>query len=174
MSPPMSQVLKRSARKDKMPTNMEELPPTEHGSQHLVPAKKSAMKQPVTKKNPRTRTTPSKEMEFSVTISVGNDDISMEHLAKVEEFLQKECISGLCSIERGGGMLRLHLQMVCRLFTSSATMVSKKLKYYLGWEDPKKVPTGHHILTKALQNQGLHTYTGMLGYCIKDKGKDHF
>ena len=64
--------------------------------------------------------------------------------------------------------------MVCRLVTSSTTMVSKLIKTYLGWNDVKKAPGGHHILTKTLRNTGLHTFIGMLGYCIKDKGEDHF
>lgn len=64
--------------------------------------------------------------------------------------------------------------MVCRLLSSSVAMVSKKLKQYLGWEDPKKAPPIHHILTRDLCNYGLHTYTDMFGYCMKDKGEDNF
>jgi len=33
---------------------------------------------------------------------------------------------------------------------------------------------GHHILTKTLCNTGLHILIGMLRYCIKDKGEEHF
>ena len=115
-----------------------------------------------------------RELDVSVTISVGSDDIEVHLLQKVEEFINKECISGLCSIERGGALSRLHLQMVCRLVTSSTAMVSKLIKTYLGWNDVKKAPVGHHILTKTLRNTGLHTFIGMLGYYIKDKGEDHF
>jgi len=33
---------------------------------------------------------------------------------------------------------------------------------------------GHHILTKTLRNTGLYTFIEMLGYCIKNKGHNHF
>ena len=113
-------------------------------------------------------------MDVSVTISIGSDDIEVQLLQKAQEFINKECISKLCSIEQGGALSRLHLQMVCRLITSFATMVSKLIKTYLGWNDVKKALIGHYILTKTLCNIGLHIFNGMLGYCIKDKGEDHF
>ena len=72
-----------------------------------------------------------RELDVSVTISIGSDDIEVHLLQKVEEFINKECISGLCSIEQGGALSRLHLQMVCRLVTSSAAMVSKLKKLTL-------------------------------------------
>jgi hypothetical protein len=126
-------------------------------------------------KSPRKRApTQRKEMDVSVTIAVGSTDIPIDLLLKMEEFIEKECISGLCSIERGGALLRLHLQMVCRIVASTAIMVSKLIRTYLGWNKDQNPPAGHHILTKALRNTSLHTYVGMLGYCLKDKGKIHF
>ena len=112
-------------------------------------------------------------MDVNVIISDGSDDIEVQLWQKAEEFI-KECISRLCSIERGGALSRLHLQMEYRLVTSFAAMVSKLIKSYLGWNDVKKAPIGHHILTKTLCNTRLHTFIGMLGYCIKDKGEYHF
>lgn len=64
--------------------------------------------------------------------------------------------------------------MGCRLLATSPAMVSKHIKVYLGWDDAKAAPVGHHILTKILRNTGLHTFVGMLGYYTKDKGEDHF
>ena len=93
---------------------------------------------------------------------------------RLKNLSTKNALSRLCSIERGGALSRLHLQMVCRLVTSSTIVVSKLIKTYLGWNDVKKAPVGHHILTKTLRNIGVHTFIGMLGYCIKDKGEDHF
>jgi len=81
------------------------------------------------KKTPRIRALGQpKEMDVSVTISIGSANISIDLLAKVEELLNKECISGLCSIEHGSGLCRLHMQMVYRLLTSSTAMVNKCLK----------------------------------------------
>ena len=47
------------------------------------------------------------------------------------------------------------------------------MKVYLGW-DKVEAPSGSHVLVKRLSRVGLHTYVGMLGYCIKDKGEDYF
>ena len=113
-------------------------------------------------------------MDISVTIAVGSTDIPTDLLLKMEEFIEKECISGLYSIERGGAFLRLHLQMVCHIVASTAIMVNKLIRTYLGWNKDQNPPTGHHILTKALRNTGLHTYVRMLGYCLKDKGEIYF
>jgi hypothetical protein len=91
-----------------------------------------------------------KEMDVSVTIAVGSTDIPTDLFLKMEEFIEKECISCFCSIERGGVLLRLHLQMVCRIVASTAIMVSKLIRTYLRWIKDQNPPGGHHILTKAL------------------------
>ena len=80
-----------------------------------------------------------RKLDVSVTISVESDDIEVQLLQKAEEFINKECIFGLCSIERGGAMSRLHLQMVCRLVTSSAAMVSKLIKLTLDGMMSRKI-----------------------------------
>jgi len=54
----------------------------------------------------------SKEMDVNVTIFVGSIDIFVEMLGKIEEFIDKECIIGFCSIERSGTLCWLHMQMV--------------------------------------------------------------
>ena len=63
----------------------------------------------VLKKTSRKTPTPPKQLDLSVTISMGSSDIDLESLKKMDEFIENECISGLCSIERGGALLRLHL-----------------------------------------------------------------
>ena len=42
------------------------------------------------------------------------------------------------------------------------------------WCKGSEAPHNHHILVKKLARVGVHTYIGMLGYCVKDKGEDHF
>jgi len=93
---------------------------------------------------------------------------------KLKNLLEKNGIFGLCSIERGGALSRLHLQMVCRIIASSMAIVTKQIKNYFQWNKVETTPVGHHILTKTFHNSGLHTFIGMLGYCFKDKGQDHF
>jgi len=53
-------------------------------------------------------------------------------------------------------------------------MVNKCIKFYFEWDKAKIAPIRHYILTKMLCNTSLYTFIGMVGYCIKDKGKDHF
>lgn len=89
--------------------------------------------QPKEPKTPQTEPSPQpKELDVSVTIFVGSNDISIELLEKVDEFLQKECISRLCSIEQSRALSRLHLQMVCQLLATLVAMVSKLIKVYFG------------------------------------------
>ncbi len=101
-------------------------------------------------------------MDLSVTIVVGNSDIPLEYLKKMEEFLETECISGLYSIERGGALSRLHLQMVCHIMVASTVVVSKRIKTYLGWDNVATALVGYYLLNKMLLNTSLHTFTGML------------
>jgi hypothetical protein len=111
-------------------------------------------------------------LEVSCTIAVGSVDIDMHLLQTVELFMERECISGLCALERGGVMARLHFQAVFKIMSTIPGEVSKLLKKYLGWD--KSPPSSSHVLTKNLTGNGLHTYLGMLGYCTKDRGGNHF
>ena len=125
---------------------------------------------PKVKKSP---TTAPKEFDISCTVSIGTSDIDTSLLQNMQHFIEKECVSGLCSIERGGALQRLHFQAVFRIWSTSTIAVGKLVKVYLGW-DKGEAPSGSHVLVKRLSGVGLHTYVGMLGYCIKDKGEDHF
>ena len=51
--------------------------------------------------------------------------------------------------------------------------MSKLLKTYLQWEKGGEAPLNHHVLVKKLVGVGIHTFIGMLGYCVKDKGEDN-
>ena len=42
------------------------------------------------------------------------------------------------------------------------------------WEKGDEAALNHHVLVKNLVGVGIHTYIDMLGYCLKDKGEDHF
>lgn len=81
-----------------------------------------------------------KSLLLSCTISVGSDDIDIALLQNVQSFIEKECVSGPCSIERGGALQRLHFQGVFRIVSSSPQAVSKLLKTYLGWEKGESPP----------------------------------
>jgi hypothetical protein len=42
----------------------------------------------------------------------------------------------------------------------------------MGWDESP--PTGRVVLCKKLRDEGLHTFKGMLGYCVEDNGDEHF
>jgi len=62
---------------------------------------------------------------------MGSFDISFDLLEKRDEFIENECIFGLCSIKKGEALSRLHMQMVYQLLASSLAMVNKHIKTYL-------------------------------------------
>ena len=68
---------------------------------------------------------------------------------------------------------RLHFQVFFRILSTSTVVVSKFVKVYLGW-DKGKAPPNSHVLVKKFNETRLHTYVGMLGYCVKDRREDHF
>ena len=47
-----------------------------------------------------------------------------------------------------------------------------KVQVCLGWDESH--PTDHVVSCRKLKDEGLHTYRGMLGYCMKDNGEVHF
>jgi hypothetical protein len=69
---------------------------------------------------------------------------------------------------------RLHLQMVCRIYISNVITLSKLIKKALGWDDVIIASPRHHVHYKLLKGVGMHTYIGMIGYCLKDQGEEHF
>jgi hypothetical protein len=115
-----------------------------------------------------------KLLEVSITISVGCCDIPTKMLVIMEKFIKDRCVSRLCALERGGNLSRLHLQMVCRIYISNIIALSKLIKKALGWDDVIIASPGHHVHCKLLKGVGMHTYIGMIGYCLKDQGKKHF
>jgi hypothetical protein len=48
------------------------------------------------------------------------------------------------------------------------------INFLKDWDDVTIVPLGHHVHCKLLKGVGMHTYTDMIGYCLKDQGEKHF
>ncbi|MCO5603424.1 hypothetical protein L7F22_057574 [Adiantum nelumboides] len=111
-------------------------------------------------------------MEVNVTVSIGGGDIDVNLLGCMDEFLKNETFVGICSVERGGVAFNLHFQMVARLWATSLVFVNKKVKRYLGWATEK--PTAALVLCRALTQHSMHTFCGMVGYCLKDCDQPHF
>ncbi|MCO5551220.1 hypothetical protein L7F22_004719 [Adiantum nelumboides] len=111
-------------------------------------------------------------IEASITVSVGGTDVNVGLLPCMEEFLRKETCAGLCAVERGGIVFNLHYQMVVRMWATSLISINKKVRQYLGWDSDK--PVGALILCRALKQKNMHTFRGMVGYCMKDRDEAHF
>lgn len=55
---------------------------------------------------------------------------------------------------------------------NSPPVFNKKIKVCLRWhENP---PTFYVVSCKKLRDEGLHTFLGMVGYCMKENGEEHF
>jgi hypothetical protein len=63
----------------------------------------------------------------SVTIVVGGSDVDPNLLSKMEVSITKECVAGLCALERGHIILHLHMQMVVKFHISNLKMLNKIL-----------------------------------------------
>jgi hypothetical protein len=50
----------------------------------------------------------------------------------MEMLIKKECVVGLCALERGGMLSHLHMQVVIKLHISSLKMLNRVLKEWLG------------------------------------------
>ena len=62
---------------------------------------------------------------------------------------------------------------IFQILSISITIVSKLVKIYLKW-NKGDTPLNSHVLVKKLSGIRLHTYVDMLGYCVKDRRKNHF
>ncbi|KAL3692874.1 hypothetical protein R1sor_006525 [Riccia sorocarpa] len=122
----------------------------------------------------RRKTAALKMMELSVTISIAGSDISPTLFPLIQDFLQCQCHChvGAFAIERGGSLLNLHLQGVVSMECSSAVDAKKRITAAIDWTEHR--PVGAGACVKKLTNKGIHTFVGMVGYCLKDRQELHF
>ncbi len=64
----------------------------------------------------------------SIRISVGCFDILGERLGMMEKFIMERYMLGLCVLDRGGTLSRLHLQIICKIYISSLATLNQKIK----------------------------------------------
>ena len=73
----------------------------------------------------------------------------------------------------------LHLQGIARLHLrtekqqGAAQMCQKEIIKALGW-DSKSKPKNARVMVRFLRHEGLHTWIGMVGYCIKNETADDY
>lgn len=51
-------------------------------------------------------------------------------------------------------------------------VLNKQINICLGWDGSPS--TYHDLSGKKLRDEILHTFKGMVGYCMKDNGEEHF
>ena len=113
--------------------------------------------------------------DFSITVSLQNRDLDvLFYGARIERFLQKMCVSGLFAVERGGTCKYLHFQGIIRIHVSGTLEVRNLFLKAMGWTGKAHTPPGAHLCVKSLAGAKLHTYHGMIGYCLKDEREEHF
>ena len=116
-----------------------------------------------------------KELEVSVTIVTLGEDINVTLTAPgLEKFLTEECNAGVISLERGEEEGHLHWQAVLRLQGKSAASINARVKAALRWNIVDERPSNGRIKVAKLTGRSLHTWAGMVGYCMKDQHKPHF
>lgn len=112
--------------------------------------------------------------EVSITVSLQKRNIQGDQvLERMENFFKFRCIKGIGSTEKGFNEDHLHFQGVACLVATSSRAVAEEIKKALGWTKGH-TPAGMNVMCKGLDGKGLHTLSGMIGYCTKDEGSPHF
>ncbi|KAL3682488.1 hypothetical protein R1sor_000510 [Riccia sorocarpa] len=127
---------------------------------------------PTAKKTRKSRRGVSKQMEISLTIGYAGHDVPLEVFEKLKVFLEKEASMAVAALERGDSQLQLHIQAVVSVNTSSVNAFKTDVAAMLGWN--VRCPPGASICAKSVKNNGFHTFTGLVGYCLKDEHEAHF
>jgi hypothetical protein len=142
---------------------------------------KATVKQPVKVKGPGTTkvkpTVQKKELELSITVGVHGTDVSDETIKLFDTWSKSpEVLKYFYGVEKGGTLSQRHVQGVVRVVAASANVVSRIIREALMWVRGRHadVPAGATVMCKTLRNTGLHTFSGMIGYCMKDEGLEHY
>lgn len=108
----------------------------------------------------------------SVTITRPCKDIDNIHLAHMLQFMRAEGLHGAFSLERGENEEHLHLQGVVRSRNACANVMSRRVKAFLSTQHMDM--NTHKVKCNGVKGHEGYTYTFMLGYIQKDKGKTHY
>ena len=73
---------------------------------------------------------------------------------------------------RNGALTHKHFQMAVKGNFANLVVLNKKIKVCLGWDE--RPPTSCVVSCKKLRDEGLHTFKGVIGYCMKDNGEESF
>lgn len=106
--------------------------------------------------------------EYSVTVVVVNANLPEGVFELLCDFVQNHTLAGLVGLERGIIENNLHAQMVVRTRHTSPQNLHRQVKIHVGWDKPE-APLGGRIMCRALTYKGMHTWEGLVGYCMKDQ-----
>lgn len=116
--------------------------------------------------------------EYSVTIQAAGRDLDFTRVGPlVETWCKENCTAAFFATERGGRDHHLHLQGVIRttkLRFKTATAVSKQLNATLGFVRGMAHHGAGSVRTCAVKNNKMHTFDGLVGYCMKDSNQEWF
>jgi hypothetical protein len=103
---------------------------------------------------------------LSVTVERRGNHIQAGDEERVVLFLESQHVSaGVVAGEVGPNRGWYHLQCLMEACTSSSKYFASYLKHWIWGGDP---PPGAAICAKELSGEGVHRWSPMIGYCLKD------
>jgi hypothetical protein len=106
--------------------------------------------------------------DFSITVTKTKDDVGLDALDAVDIFIQKHCLKGGVATEVGQRVFQLHLQCVVKMHWPGTKERCQTLQKFIKALLPAS-GTKYKVNVKACR--GGQTFTAMLGYITKDRGK---
>lgn len=83
-------------------------------------------------------------------------------------------MASVIALERGDMENKLHFKGVIHARAKSSLSFKIVARKYMGWYGIKNMNPVGCVVCKSLTNIGLHTFRGMIGYCLKDTTIEHF
>ncbi|KAL3688861.1 hypothetical protein R1sor_015170 [Riccia sorocarpa] len=120
---------------------------------------------------PKRKTEP-KEFNISLTLGIAGVDVHGEIFDKLQNYLEEKATMAIMAFERGDPHLLLHIQSMFTIRTTSTRKLKEDIRAAVGWKDT--APLGNSLCVRSLKEKGLHTTTGLIGYCLKDEREPHF
>jgi hypothetical protein len=108
--------------------------------------------------------------QYSITITKIGEDITDGEVDHAKAFFEDKCTRWLIGIESGQVEGRKHMQCVVESDGfPSARALHSQLRIALGWQTLGKKS---RVCVKGLRQNGVHTFSGMIGYCMKYQAED--
>jgi len=118
------------------------------------------------------------QFEYSITIQRAGQDIDVDRILQpLDDWVHANTSSAFFATERGEKDGHLHFQGVIRtrrLSLHKAALCTKSLKAALELNAKGEYAGKGNVSSRALKNSKLHTFEGMIGYCMKDRGRDWY